>query len=70
MKRKISILGSTGSIGRQALEVLEKLADKFEIIALAGGKNSDLLNQQIAKFRLNMLIQLVPKRLLVQNIKL
>ena len=51
MKRKISILGSTGSIGRQALEVIEKLNDKFEIIALAGGSNVDLLNKQIEKFR-------------------
>ena len=51
MKRKISILGSTGSIGRQALEVIEKLNDKFEIIALAGGNNTELLNQQIAKFK-------------------
>ena len=51
MKRKISILGSTGSIGRQALEVIEKLNDKFEIIALAGGANIELLNEQIAKFR-------------------
>ena len=51
MKRKISILGSTGSIGRQALEVIEKLHDKFEIIALAGGSNSELLNKQIAKFK-------------------
>ncbi len=51
MKRKISILGSTGSIGRQALEVIEKLRDKFEIIALTGGNNTELLNQQIRKFK-------------------
>ena len=51
MKRKISILGSTGSIGRQALEVIEKLNDKFEIIALTAGSNTDLLNQQIEKFK-------------------
>lgn len=51
MKRKISIIGSTGSIGTQALEVIDKLQDKFEIIALAGGKNVDLLNKQIAKFK-------------------
>ena len=51
MKRKISILGSTGSIGRQALEVIEKLGDKFEIIALTGGSNSVLLNEQIKKFK-------------------
>lgn len=51
MKRKISILGSTGSIGRQALEVIEKLSDKFEIVALSGGSNVDLLNEQISKFK-------------------
>lgn len=51
MKRRISILGSTGSIGKQALEVLEKLNDKFEIVALAGGNNIELLNQQISKFK-------------------
>lgn len=50
-KRKISIIGSTGSIGTQALEVIEKLQDKFEIIALAGGKNSELLKQQAEKFK-------------------
>ena len=49
--RKISILGSTGSIGRQALEVIEKLPEKFEIIALAAGGNTDLLNEQIKKFK-------------------
>lgn len=51
MKRKISILGSTGSIGRQALEVIEKLSDKFEVIALAAGHNTDLLNEQIKIFK-------------------
>lgn len=51
MRKKISILGSTGSIGRQALEVIEKLSDKFEIVALAGGGNIDLLNDQIARFK-------------------
>lgn len=51
MKRKISILGSTGSIGRQALEVIERLGDKFEIIALTAGSNVDLLNEQIQKFK-------------------
>ena len=51
MKKKISILGSTGSIGRQALEVIEKLQDKFEIIALTAGANTELLNEQIKKFK-------------------
>ena len=43
-------MGSTGSIGTQALEVIEKLGDKFEIISLSAGGNIDLLNEQIAKF--------------------
>lgn len=51
MKRRISILGSTGSIGRQALEVIEKISDKFEVVALAAGSNTTLLNKQIAKFK-------------------
>lgn len=50
-KRKISIIGSTGSIGTQALEVIEKLQDKFEIIALAGGHNVELLKKQAEKFK-------------------
>jgi len=50
-KKKISIIGSTGSIGTQALEVIEKLQDKIEIIALAGGNNIDLLLEQAEKFK-------------------
>ena len=50
MKKKITILGSTGSIGTQALEVVEKLQDKFEIIAMSAGDNVDLLSEQIKKF--------------------
>lgn len=49
-KRKISILGSTGSIGTQALEVIDKLRDKFEIVALSAGSNTDLLKKQIDMF--------------------
>lgn len=49
-KKKISILGSTGSIGTQALEVVEKLQDKFEILALSAGNNVELLREQIVKF--------------------
>ena len=50
MKRKISIFGSTGSIGVQALEVIEQLSDKFEVYALCAGGNVELLNEQIKKF--------------------
>ena len=51
MKKKISILGSTGSIGTQALEVIDTLGDKFEIISLSAGNNTELLNKQIEKFK-------------------
>ncbi len=51
MKKKISIIGSTGSIGTQALEVIERLPDKFELIALAAGSNKELLEAQAAKFK-------------------
>lgn len=50
-KRKISILGSTGSIGTQALEVIDKISDKFDIIALSGGSNTKLLKQQCDKYK-------------------
>lgn len=50
MAKKIAILGSTGSIGTQALEVIDKLKDKFEIIALSAGSNIDLISKQIEKY--------------------
>ncbi|MGB3364054.1 MAG: 1-deoxy-D-xylulose-5-phosphate reductoisomerase [Thermodesulfobacteriota bacterium] len=49
--KKISILGSTGSIGTQTLEVISQQPDKFRVVALAAGKNTDLLTEQILKFR-------------------
>lgn len=64
MRRKISILGSTGSIGRQALEVIEKLTDKFEIIALTGGSNIDLLNEQVQKFKPQYAYTSMPDKLI------
>jgi 1-deoxy-D-xylulose-5-phosphate reductoisomerase len=49
-KRRITVLGSTGSIGTQGLEVIEKHNDKFEIVGLSAGKNFELLADQIRKF--------------------
>lgn len=48
MSKKISILGSTGSIGTQSLEVCEKHG--FEVIAIAARSNVKLLNEQARKF--------------------
>jgi 1-deoxy-D-xylulose-5-phosphate reductoisomerase len=49
--KKISILGSTGSIGTSTLAVVEKFPDRFKVIGLAGGNNIELLESQIRKFR-------------------
>lgn len=53
-KKRISIIGSTGSIGTQALEVIEKIQNKFEILSLAGGDNINLLRKQIKQFQPKM----------------
>ncbi|MCD7878972.1 MAG: 1-deoxy-D-xylulose-5-phosphate reductoisomerase [Candidatus Gastranaerophilales bacterium] len=51
MVKKIAILGSTGSIGTQALEVIDKQKDRFKIIALTAGNNIELLCSQIEKYK-------------------
>ena len=48
--RKVSILGSTGSIGTQALDVIRNNREKFEVTALACGQNLELLSEQIKEF--------------------
>jgi 1-deoxy-D-xylulose-5-phosphate reductoisomerase len=52
--KKIAVLGSTGSIGRQALDVIRALPDKSEVIALTGNKNLKLLERQIQEFQPKM----------------
>ena len=49
--KKITILGSTGSIGLNALSVIEKNPQRFQVEALAAGRNIKLLNKQIEKFK-------------------
>jgi len=49
-KRRITVLGSTGSIGTQGLEVIAQHSDKFEIVGLSAGKNVELLAEQIRIF--------------------
>ena len=53
MKKRIAILGSTGSIGTQALEVVEQNPDLFEIDCLTANSNADLLIAQAKKFKPN-----------------
>jgi 1-deoxy-D-xylulose-5-phosphate reductoisomerase len=47
---RVAILGSTGSIGRQALDVAKRHADRVEIVALAAGVNADALAAQATEF--------------------
>ena len=48
--RRVIILGSTGSIGTQALEVIRENRELFEVVALAAGSNSELLEAQATEF--------------------
>ena len=52
--KKVIILGSTGSIGTQTLEVIEKLEEKYQVIGLSCGNNIELLKTQIEKFNPNV----------------
>jgi 1-deoxy-D-xylulose-5-phosphate reductoisomerase len=49
--KHIAILGSTGSIGRSALAVVDAHADRLRVVSLAAGENAELLASQIAKYR-------------------
>ncbi len=55
-KKGIAILGSTGSIGTQALEVIEAHSDKFQVEVLTAGKNAKLLKEQAIKFKPNAVV--------------
>ncbi len=57
--KKITILGSTGSIGLSALDVIEKNSQRFQVEALTAGRNIKLLKKQIEKFK--------PKAVAVSN---
>lgn len=49
--KHIAILGSTGSIGKNTLDVVEKHRDEFKVVALAANKDVDTLEQQIRQYR-------------------
>ncbi len=50
MRRRLTILGSTGSVGRQALDVVRAHPDRFEVAGLSAASNVDLLLEQAAEF--------------------
>ena len=51
MRKKIVILGSTGSIGQQTLEVIRKFSNEFEVVGLSGWENTTFLKEQISLFK-------------------
>lgn len=48
---RVALLGSTGSIGRQSLDVLSAHPDRFQVVAMAAGSNRDLFERQVAAVR-------------------
>ncbi|MHB0869955.1 MAG: 1-deoxy-D-xylulose-5-phosphate reductoisomerase [Chloroflexota bacterium] len=50
-RRRIVLLGSTGSIGRQTLDVVRWFPDRFEVVGLAAGHYGDLFEAQLAEFQ-------------------
>ncbi len=48
--KRVAVLGSTGSIGRQTLDVIRAMPQRFRIVGLAAGKNMDLLAEQVKEF--------------------
>jgi len=55
-KKSIIILGSTGSIGKQALEVIASFPDRFELYAITANESDDLLIEQSKKFKPNSVV--------------
>ena len=49
--KAISILGSTGSVGVTTLDVVGRFSDRFRVVAMAAGRNLDLLTEQVKRFR-------------------
>jgi len=62
MAKEITILGSTGSIGRQALEVVAANPEKFKVAALVANNNAEILAEQAHRFHPRLVVLLDPER--------
>ena len=51
MRKRLAILGATGSVGVSTLKIVEDFPDRFEVAALAAGRNTELLAGQVRRFR-------------------
>jgi len=50
-RRRVAILGSTGSIGQSALSVVDTHSDRLQVVGLAAGENAERLAAQVARYR-------------------
>ncbi|MDD5127530.1 MAG: 1-deoxy-D-xylulose-5-phosphate reductoisomerase [Dehalococcoidales bacterium] len=65
--KRLAIIGSTGSIGRQTLDVVRALPGRFKVVALAAGGNTGLLAEQIAEFKPRFIYYQSENRLALNN---
>ena len=49
--KRLAILGSTGSIGVNTLDIVRQFPERFEVVSLSAGLNTQLLKRQILQFR-------------------
>ena len=49
--KRLSILGSTGSIGQSTLSIVEQFPERYQVVALAAGRNLDVVFEQVARWR-------------------
>ncbi len=61
--KKIALIGSTGSIGRQVLNCVDRHKDKFQIVSLTANSNAKLLNEQIEKYNPKVAVLTNPENL-------
>ena len=69
MKKKVIILGSTGSVGKNTLEVLKKNKKEFEIICLSTNKNINIIYKQIKEFNVKNVIIVDKKKYILAKKK-
>jgi len=65
LKKRIAILGSTGSIGTQTIEVIEQHLDIFQVEVLTAMNNADLLIKQAIKFQPNAVVMLLLTKIFI-----
>jgi 1-deoxy-D-xylulose-5-phosphate reductoisomerase len=68
--RRIVVLGSTGSIGRQTLDIVRAFRHEFEVVGLAAGNNTELLMKQVAEFNPRYIWCNIPPNPLPAGVKL